>query len=629
MEVLRLELLPPRCPLPLFVRVLGAVAIVGLGAYQGAEAGRENLGTPWFGAAAGLLIAGLILGWLARRMEVPDRVPPLILGSGRLQLPLSAISSRKAEVPVDAVDLLMLSEGPNGRLIVGAGGRMFVFPRTAFRNPRDVPVFVEELQAALAERPGGRQQLEALRRRSRDMLSFYRVRPRATWVLLALIVVVYQGQSLTSIGGKLTMIGANDPALVRDGEWWRLVFANFLHANALHLFINGLALLSLGLVVERILGTPRFLVVYLLAGLGGAVASTLLSAPHSSVGASGALFGLFGAFAYLSLRYGRDLPPGIRQTPRWWTIIIGINVAISLFHFVDGWAHLGGFVVGAVASWASFPSQEKLRVAPPVNASVLAVMVVSLGVYLAGGTVTIAKLSEPSETERILAKISRWVPTDSPDRLNEVAWHIVKDPDASDAALTEALEAATIAVERAPTRSDLIDTLATAHYRRGALAEAVKTEIRALEATDEGLSEWQRFELGVRARLSLTDPRGFRGGQLHRFLEAHRSALGRWTDAAYDVAFLRADRGSDGLVVTARATHDEDLGVLVGLRKGKRRVGLMEIRLPANRDRVLAPWPTPDHGVDLAVLGARGLSGQPVFGFIPHDEDVDELPSAR
>ena len=640
MEALRLELSPPRPAIPAFVRVVGALVFVAVAGLKGAELLGESMGLPWVGGALGVLLAGLILRWFARRFEVPEHVPPLVLGPTQLQLPLSAVSARKVEVPFEALDLLFLGRGPLGRLILGANGRLFVFPRAAFRNPDLVPVFVENLETKLEQRPGGLKQLERLRRRSHDMLAFHQVRPRVTWALLILIVAIYQVQLMVGAHGfdatdELVRIGANVPALVREGQWWRLFSANFLHGNGWHLFMNGIALLSLGSVVERILGMSRFLVVYLLSAVAGAVASTLFSPGFPSVGASGAIFGLLGAFAYLSLRYGRDLPPGIRQSRQWWAMVLGINFVISLIPIVDHWAHFGGFAVGALASWASFPSQERLRVAPRGTPGLFAAAFACVAAFIVAGVMAVVYRGEPPATDRILAEIQKRKPPEDPDALNYEAWRTVVDPDASETELADAVSWAQQAVERAPTRSDFIDTLATARYRQGRFAESVAIEVRALEATDEDLAGWLRLALWIESRLSSTgDPRAFRGSQLHRFLDAHLQVSGRWTDASSVPDALSATREAGRLVVRAAAPPAEDLGVFVGLHRGTERRGLVEVRLSAESDQAAVSWSElgsrlPDgEPLELRVLGARRLQGRTVFGFIPHDPEVDRLPAA-
>ncbi len=135
------------------------------------------------------------------------------------------------------------------------------------------------------------------------------------------------------------------PALVQgSGEDWRLITSAFLHIGITHLALNMLALLLFGSELERTLGRWRYLAVYLLSALGGSVAIQLFGDPFQPVaGASGAIWGLMGAFAVLALTQRGDV--------RGIATLLAINLAISVF--VPGISllgHLGGFVAGVLSS---------------------------------------------------------------------------------------------------------------------------------------------------------------------------------------------------------------------------------------------------------------------------------------
>jgi membrane associated rhomboid family serine protease len=128
------------------------------------------------------------------------------------------------------------------------------------------------------------------------------------------------------------------------GEWWRLLTSAFLHGSFLHIAFNMFVLFALGPTLERVLGHGRYLALYLLAALGGSVASYVFSDIRTvSVGASGAIFGLMGAL----LVAGRRLKSDMRQV----AILLGINVVIGfLAPGIDWRAHLGGLLVGALVA---------------------------------------------------------------------------------------------------------------------------------------------------------------------------------------------------------------------------------------------------------------------------------------
>jgi membrane associated rhomboid family serine protease len=132
---------------------------------------------------------------------------------------------------------------------------------------------------------------------------------------------------------------------VAIGEWWRLVTVGFLHGGFIHIAFNMYALWLLGPNLEQVYGHRRFAVIYSLALLGGSTASYFFNAPNTpAVGASGAIFGLFGATIVVARRLGRDAS-GIYA-------ILLINVVIGFtVPNIDWRAHAGGLVVGAAVAW--------------------------------------------------------------------------------------------------------------------------------------------------------------------------------------------------------------------------------------------------------------------------------------
>lgn len=185
-------------------------------------------------------------------------------------------------------------------------------------------------------------------------------RPWLTMGLLALLVAIWlamtvQGGALDATESDMELMhrwGAIlRPELWEDGEFWRLFTTNFLHFGLVHLAMNSLALWSLGRAVELLFGWGRMLVIYLFAGVAGAVASAILGVPMgASAGASGAIFGLLGAVIW----YRLSSPLGTRIAWRPLLTTLGLNLALglSLYQVIDNWAHLGGLVGGALSAAA-------------------------------------------------------------------------------------------------------------------------------------------------------------------------------------------------------------------------------------------------------------------------------------
>ncbi len=163
--------------------------------------------------------------------------------------------------------------------------------------------------------------------------------------------------------------GALIPALVAQGEAWRLLSSVFLHSGIVHLGFNMISLYFLGSFVEVAFGRGRFLALYLLSGLSGGLAYLYFGGFTSpAVGASGAIFGLLGGILGYALRRGTFSwqNPLIRQL----LILLALNLYIGFsIPNISNTAHIGGLVGGFVFGWLVAPSvytRKRLRAVSPV-----------------------------------------------------------------------------------------------------------------------------------------------------------------------------------------------------------------------------------------------------------------------
>jgi rhomboid protease GluP len=200
--------------------------------------------------------------------------------------------------------------------------------------------------------------------------------------LISACVLVYVGVAAVGTGdgvpwnlglvvqpGQVLNEGALIPALVAQGEAWRLLSSVFLHSGAVHLGFNMISLYFLGSFVEVAFGRARFLALYLLSGLAGGLAYLYFgdfNAP--AVGASGAIFGLLGGILGYALRRGTFSwqNPLIRQL----LILLALNLYIGFsVPNISNTAHLGGLAGGFVFGWLIAPSiysRKRLRAISPV-----------------------------------------------------------------------------------------------------------------------------------------------------------------------------------------------------------------------------------------------------------------------
>jgi membrane associated rhomboid family serine protease len=175
-----------------------------------------------------------------------------------------------------------------------------------------------------------------------------------TYVLIAMNVAVFVAMVVAgvsplepSVEGLLAW-GANFGPRTTGGEWWRLFSAMFLHIGVVHLAMNMFALNAIGTFMERVFGQTGYLVVYVFAGLAGSAASVAWNPFGVSAGASGAIFGLYGALLAYIVRCREALPAqslaGLRSSA---LTFLGYNVVLGFAHRgTDVAAHGGGLVGG-------------------------------------------------------------------------------------------------------------------------------------------------------------------------------------------------------------------------------------------------------------------------------------------
>ena len=210
----------------------------------------------------------------------------------------------------------------------------------------------------------------------REAIRFARAvltRPAPFTIVLLIANIFVFLLTLLSSGGEnsplfntvLVAYGAKMNALINSGQWWRFVTPIFLHGGILHLLMNMYGLWVLGPYVERLYGSAKFVVFWVLTGVAGVVASYLTVRPGMqlnavsrflfkngdpiSVGASGALFGLIGVLFVFGIKFRHELPDGFKRAfgvgmlP---TILLNVFIGFTI-PVIDNAAHMGGLLAGA------------------------------------------------------------------------------------------------------------------------------------------------------------------------------------------------------------------------------------------------------------------------------------------
>ncbi|MBK0379380.1 rhomboid family intramembrane serine protease [Mucilaginibacter segetis] len=199
--------------------------------------------------------------------------------------------------------------------------------------------------------------------------------------------------------------GANFRPLTLSGEWWRLITNCFLHIGFIHLIFNMYALVYIGLLLEKHLGTSRYIAAYLLTGVAASVNSIWWHDLTVSAGASGAIFGLYGVFlALLTTSF-------IEKTTRKPLLIsIGVFVAYNLIYGlkagIDNAAHFGGLISGIIIGYAFIPSLKR-----PENKDFKVITISLLSILIVCSSIVVAK-NIPNDLGIYEAKMNQFVVTE-------------------------------------------------------------------------------------------------------------------------------------------------------------------------------------------------------------------------
>ena len=195
-------------------------------------------------------------------------------------------------------------------------------------------------------------------RRSSKLLQEFKHYP-LTYIIILLNIAIYflvalSGSSFIDLNTRLLVDwGAlYGPVIVAEGAWWRLLSAMFLHGGMTHLLMNMVSLYLVGRGLESYFSRGAYLSIYLFSGLIGGLVSLYIHPVSVGIGASGAIFGVFGALAGFFLAHRDRIGDYTKAFMKDFIAVLGLNLFIGLaIPSVDMSAHIGGLLVGLVAGY--------------------------------------------------------------------------------------------------------------------------------------------------------------------------------------------------------------------------------------------------------------------------------------
>lgn len=473
-----------------------------------------------FWGAQDLLPAGaeswpILLALLALTLAVPavisffSRRPGVLqieLGARGVTLPVGPSPEQVAEVAYTDVQLLLLL--PNA-LLIATPARQFLFSASDFEDQRDPVRLHQELGRRIAALPDGEVRLRALEREARAAAEVGGRPAHLSRLIVGVLSITFAlelaGGLLQDSPFALVRFGAGSRTLIAQGELFRLVSAGLLHANLLHILLNTIAIISIGGLIERLLGPWAFLVIYWVAALAGAGASAALNVTAFSVGASTAAFGLLGALAYISYHFQDTMPLGFKQSAGWWAAMVGINFLLPIFvPMIDVAGHAGGFLAGLLVTGILVGGEKELPLPARPGIAHIAPAIAVLVLVVAGAERAVANYFDP-DPAAVYRALDPLVsePGVASVTLNRYAWEVAIDPGAEPQTLRRARDAVEKGLVLAPRELEELrpqpppeerakantamreayqDTLATLHHRLGERDRAIELEREVLEA---------------------------------------------------------------------------------------------------------------------------------------------------
>ena len=238
------------------------------------------------------------------------------------------------------------------------------------------------------------------------------VTPALVWANVAVLalMVLWGANLLMPDSDVLVNWGANYGPRTLAGQWWRLLTCAFLHIGVIHLAFNMWALSAVGRMVERLVGNAGFAILYLVSGLAGSVASVAWNPHVLSAGASGAVFGVFGALLGFILRRRDTIPPVVFRELRNSTLAcLGYNLLFSFsVPAIDKAAHLGGLVAGFLCGLVM---SQPLELATPMRRSIRNLAAAFVGAVALLGMIRLLPPPPPPERPPVdsVAEFHRFV----------------------------------------------------------------------------------------------------------------------------------------------------------------------------------------------------------------------------
>ena len=310
--------------------------------------GIVNLET-WYLLSAALYLS--IVFVLIKRLLASFRLEPkILLNKDEFLMPTYHLGQKKIQIKdIYSIEELKLRNNLIGFHLGIRGKESYLIDMERFRNSDDFEQVYSYLCKLVKEKTTLENQylfhsFERLKNKNRIFTTYI-----LGIVTSAIFLLELTGGNDTFLNYSLLTLGANTKATIFSLELYRFSSSIFLHSSVFHLLLNLLMLGVFSQYLEKSLGQVRFSNLFLTSSFFAVLFSSLLSEFDASIGASGGIFGLWGAYTFFKIKFGRSLPGSVNPIPNgrfYLLLLIEIIFELFLIDNVDYINHLAGFVSG-------------------------------------------------------------------------------------------------------------------------------------------------------------------------------------------------------------------------------------------------------------------------------------------
>lgn len=374
-----------------------------------------------------------------------------------------------------------------------------------FEVTEDIPKFVNIIRGAIAHYEKGNEKLDTREELGRSYEKIIAICSISISIILIIFYILQQVLVENSnLAFELLRLGGLNKYLFATGEYFRITSSLFLHLNLFHLSANIFTLMIFGNLIEHIIKKVNLMTIFFLSGLLSSLLSILSGQHVVTIGASGGIYGIIGAYLFIRIKYGDFLPSFIRLQQGWVLFIIFFtSMLYSLINpNIDFFCHLGGLITGfAYMAFVSHFQNHKINALGDKNKFTKSILFVLILLYMFNFLSLGNFILEHQDFENYKKRYVRTVlwenivwPSDQ--AINFVSYAVAKKETASVDELIKAREKMELIVEKRPYNHQCKDTLALIYFRLGMLEKAIEMQKEAisLKNSKEYIIQLKRFE---------------------------------------------------------------------------------------------------------------------------------------